>query len=90
MSTGGQWMLGRDEMRPIFAARRERFMRRMGGGVAVLFSAPVRHRNGDVDLRRRWRHKRVLLAACEQGHCERSGRRPSDPQAMPAVGSRGT
>ncbi|MBI3724380.1 aminopeptidase P N-terminal domain-containing protein, partial [bacterium] len=29
---------------------RERFMRRMGGGVAVLFSAPVRHRNGDVDF----------------------------------------
>ncbi len=43
-------MLGKDEMRPIFAARRERFMRRMGGGVAVIFSAPVRHRNGDVDF----------------------------------------
>src|SRR3954470_8273327 len=43
-------MLGKDEMRPIFAARRARFMRRMGGGVAVLFSAPVRHRNGDVDF----------------------------------------
>lgn len=39
----------RDEMRAVFAARRERFMRRMGSGVAVLFSPPVRHRNGDVD-----------------------------------------
>src|SRR5579883_763272 len=40
----------REEMRPVFAARRDRFMRRMGGGVAVFFSAPVRHRNGDVDF----------------------------------------
>src|SRR5579872_6389989 len=41
---------GRDAWRAIFAARRERFMRRMGGGVAILFAAPVRHRNGDVDF----------------------------------------
>jgi Xaa-Pro aminopeptidase len=40
----------KDEFRPIFAARRERFMRRMGGGVAVIFAAPTRHRNGDVDF----------------------------------------
>src|SRR5437899_2426413 len=39
-----------DERRAVFKARRERFMRRMGGGVAILFSAPVRHRNGDVDF----------------------------------------
>ncbi len=43
-------MLSREEMRAVFADRRERYMRRMGGGVAVLFSAPTRHRNGDVDF----------------------------------------
>lgn len=35
----------------VFEQRRSEFMRRMGDGVAILATAPVRRRNGDVDYK---------------------------------------
>jgi Xaa-Pro aminopeptidase len=55
--------------RSVFAARRERFMRRMGGGVAVLFSAPVRHRNGDVDFEYRQSSDLYYLTGFAEPEC---------------------
>src|SRR5579871_1350003 len=59
----------RDAWRAIFAKRRERFMRRMGGGVAVLFAAPIRHRNGDVDFDYRQSSDLYYLTGFHEPEC---------------------